>query len=137
MLNLVSTRLFVFRSGTCLTTEECLLNKNRNPHLSKGQIEDVLKAYLGVKKIIWLPRGLYGTWSAFCAGLGSVVLKNIIIITNITMANNIFVLLSPVFMGYPLALKKVWLVISEFFYGHFGVFTMDAFSGKAFLHLII
>ncbi|CAK9330033.1 unnamed protein product [Citrullus colocynthis] len=46
--------------GTCLTTEECLLNKNRNPHLSKGQIEDILKAYLGVEKIIWLPRGLYG-----------------------------------------------------------------------------
>ncbi|KAI3777493.1 hypothetical protein L1987_47293 [Smallanthus sonchifolius] len=46
--------------GTCLTTEECLLNKNRNPDLTKEQIEDVLKAYLGVKKIIWLPRGLYG-----------------------------------------------------------------------------
>lgn len=46
--------------GTCLTTEECLLNKNRNPHLTKVQIEDELKAYLGVKKIIWLPRGLYG-----------------------------------------------------------------------------
>ncbi|XP_052180488.1 agmatine deiminase [Diospyros lotus] len=46
--------------GTCLTTEECLLNKNRNPHLTKEQIEDQLKAYLGVKKIIWLPRGLYG-----------------------------------------------------------------------------
>ncbi|CAJ2664703.1 unnamed protein product [Trifolium pratense] len=46
--------------GTCLTTEECLLNKNRNPHLSKNQIEDELKAYLGVTKVIWLPRGLYG-----------------------------------------------------------------------------
>ncbi|KAM0982853.1 hypothetical protein ACFX2J_015595 [Malus domestica] len=46
--------------GTCLTTEECLLNKNRNPHLTKEQIEDQLKAYLGVMKIIWLPRGLYG-----------------------------------------------------------------------------
>ncbi|KAI4313101.1 hypothetical protein L6164_026109 [Bauhinia variegata] len=46
--------------GTCLTTEECLLNRNRNPHLSKNQIEDALKAYLGVRKIIWLPRGLYG-----------------------------------------------------------------------------
>ncbi|KAG6401809.1 hypothetical protein SASPL_138676 [Salvia splendens] len=44
--------------GTCLTTEECLLNKNRNPGLSKGQIEDELKSYLGVKKVIWLPRGL-------------------------------------------------------------------------------
>ncbi|KAL2338256.1 hypothetical protein Fmac_012702 [Flemingia macrophylla] len=46
--------------GTCLTTEECLLNKNRNPHLSKNQIEDELKKYLGVRKVIWLPRGLYG-----------------------------------------------------------------------------
>ncbi|KAF8037496.1 hypothetical protein BT93_B0404 [Corymbia citriodora subsp. variegata] len=46
--------------GTCLTTEECLLNKNRNPHLTREQIEGVLKAYLNVKKIIWLPRGLYG-----------------------------------------------------------------------------
>ncbi|KAJ8772217.1 hypothetical protein K2173_027394 [Erythroxylum novogranatense] len=46
--------------GTCLTTEECLLNKNRNPHLTRAQIEDELKAYLGVQKIIWLPQGLYG-----------------------------------------------------------------------------
>ncbi|CAL5443474.1 unnamed protein product [Camellia sinensis] len=46
--------------GTCLTTEECLLNKNRNPHLTKEQVEDELKAYLGVKKIIWLPHGLFG-----------------------------------------------------------------------------
>ncbi|KAL4341384.1 hypothetical protein GQ457_08G036810 [Hibiscus cannabinus] len=46
--------------GTCLTTEECLLNKNRNPNMTKEQIEDELKAYLGVKKVIWVPRGLYG-----------------------------------------------------------------------------
>ncbi|XP_002512017.2 agmatine deiminase isoform X1 [Ricinus communis] len=46
--------------GTCLTTEECLLNKNRNPHLTKEQIENELKVYLGVQKVIWLPRGLYG-----------------------------------------------------------------------------
>lgn len=46
--------------GTCLTTEECLLNKNRNPHLTKEQIEDQLKSYLGVRKVIWLPRGLFG-----------------------------------------------------------------------------
>ncbi|GMY15427.1 agmatine deiminase-like [Fagus crenata] len=46
--------------GTCLTTEECLLNKNRNPHLNKEQIENELKAYLGVRKVIWLPLGLYG-----------------------------------------------------------------------------
>ncbi|XWS47892.1 hypothetical protein CRYUN_Cryun13aG0024900 [Craigia yunnanensis] len=46
--------------GTCLTTEECLLNKNRNQNMTKEQIEDELKAYLGVKNVIWLPRGLYG-----------------------------------------------------------------------------
>ncbi|KAL4185589.1 hypothetical protein AMTRI_Chr10g6740 [Amborella trichopoda] len=46
--------------GTCITTEECLLNPNRNPDLSKEQIENELKAYLGVRKVIWLPRGLYG-----------------------------------------------------------------------------
>ncbi|XP_057805008.1 LOW QUALITY PROTEIN: agmatine deiminase [Salvia miltiorrhiza] len=46
--------------GTCLTTEECLLNKNRNPGFPKVQIEDELKAYLGVKKVIWLPHGLFG-----------------------------------------------------------------------------
>ncbi|KAJ6807013.1 agmatine deiminase [Iris pallida] len=46
--------------GTCLTTEECLLNPNRNPDMSKEDIENELKIYLGVKKVIWLPRGLYG-----------------------------------------------------------------------------
>lgn len=45
--------------GTLLTTEECLLNKNRNPHLSKGQIEEQLKHYLNVSKVIWLKRGLF------------------------------------------------------------------------------
>ncbi|KAK9114600.1 hypothetical protein Syun_021397 [Stephania yunnanensis] len=46
--------------GTCLTTEECLLNPNRNPSLTKEQIEVELKMYLGVEKVIWLPRGLLG-----------------------------------------------------------------------------
>ncbi|PKA63087.1 Agmatine deiminase [Apostasia shenzhenica] len=46
--------------GTCITTEECLLNPNRNPNMSKEEIENELKMYLGVKKVIWLPRGLYG-----------------------------------------------------------------------------
>ncbi|KAF8115651.1 hypothetical protein N665_0025s0111 [Sinapis alba] len=46
--------------GTCLATEECLLNKNRNPHMSKEQIQEELKRYLGVEAFIWLPRGLYG-----------------------------------------------------------------------------
>lgn len=45
--------------GTLITTEECLLNPNRNPHLSRSQIEDYLKQYLNVRKIIWLPRGCF------------------------------------------------------------------------------
>lgn len=44
--------------GTILTTEECLLNPNRNPHLSKGQIEIILKEKLGASKVIWLPNGI-------------------------------------------------------------------------------
>ncbi len=46
--------------GTILTTEECLLNVNRNPQLSKSQIEEYLLRYLGGQKVIWLPRGLAG-----------------------------------------------------------------------------
>lgn len=46
--------------GTLLTTEECLLNKNRNPHMSREEIEDVVKKHLNIDKIIWLRRGLYG-----------------------------------------------------------------------------
>jgi agmatine deiminase len=46
--------------GTLLTTELCLLNKNRNPRLGRKEIEDVLKQHLGVKKIIWLKQGLEG-----------------------------------------------------------------------------
>lgn len=48
------------KAGTCITTEECLLNSNRNPNYSKEQIEDQLKLYLNVEKVIWLPHGLYG-----------------------------------------------------------------------------
>ncbi len=46
--------------GTILTTEECLLNPNRNPSLSKGEIEQYLHSYLGSQQVIWLKRGLYG-----------------------------------------------------------------------------
>mmetsp|Transcript_19313 Transcript_19313/g.47746 ORF Transcript_19313/g.47746 Transcript_19313/m.47746 type:complete len:378 (+) Transcript_19313:123-1256(+) len=44
--------------GTLLVTEECLLNPNRNPQLTKDTIESTLKACLGVSKVIWLPNGL-------------------------------------------------------------------------------
>ena len=43
--------------GTVLTTEQCLLNKNRNPKLSKKEIENNLKEYLNINKIIWLKNG--------------------------------------------------------------------------------
>jgi agmatine deiminase len=46
--------------GTLLTTEACLLNPNRNPHLSKEQIEQYLGDYLGVTKILWLGDGIVG-----------------------------------------------------------------------------
>ena len=44
-------------AGTLITTEQCLLNKNRNPDLSKEEIEDNIKKYLNIKKIIWLKHG--------------------------------------------------------------------------------
>lgn len=46
--------------GTLLTTRACLLNENRNPHLSQAQIEDYLKKYLGVTHILWLEDGIVG-----------------------------------------------------------------------------
>jgi agmatine deiminase len=46
--------------GTLLTTRACLLNPNRNPALSAGQIEDTLKEYLGIEKVIWLNDGVVG-----------------------------------------------------------------------------
>ncbi|MGG0822317.1 agmatine deiminase family protein [Paenibacillus turicensis] len=46
--------------GTILTTEECLLNKNRNPELSREQIEAYVKEFTGSDVIIWLERGLSG-----------------------------------------------------------------------------
>lgn len=45
--------------GTAMVTESCLLNEGRNPHMTKGEIEEVLKEYLSVEKILWLPRGIY------------------------------------------------------------------------------
>lgn len=45
--------------GTCIVTEACLLSKGRNPQLSKLEIEETLKIYLGVSKIIWLKNGIY------------------------------------------------------------------------------
>ncbi|MCC7086865.1 MAG: agmatine deiminase family protein [Pirellulales bacterium] len=46
--------------GTFLTTEQCLLNPNRNPKLSRTDIEQYLAGYLGAKKILWLGEGIEG-----------------------------------------------------------------------------
>ena len=45
--------------GTLLTTESCLLSAGRNPNLSREQIEEQLSRFLGIKKVLWLPRGIY------------------------------------------------------------------------------
>ena len=46
--------------GTLLTTEQCLLNGNRNPSLSREEIEGYLREYLGISKVIWLKQGIAG-----------------------------------------------------------------------------
>lgn len=46
--------------GTVITTLPCLGSPGRNPSLSKRQIEEKLREYLGAEKIIWLPHGIRG-----------------------------------------------------------------------------
>jgi agmatine deiminase len=46
--------------GTLLTTESCLLNPNRNPHLDKFQLEEYLREFFGVNHILWLGDGIVG-----------------------------------------------------------------------------
>ncbi len=43
--------------GTVMTTEQCLLNPNRNPDLSKEEIEETLRLYLGARTVLWLGSG--------------------------------------------------------------------------------
>ncbi|MCB1623234.1 MAG: agmatine deiminase [Pseudomonadales bacterium] len=45
--------------GTALVTEQCLLNRNRNPNCSQSEIETWLQRYLGVSRIIWLGEGVF------------------------------------------------------------------------------
>ena len=47
-------------AGVVLTTEQCLLNPNRNPHLSRAGIEQYLSDYLNVSKVVWLGEGIVG-----------------------------------------------------------------------------
>jgi agmatine deiminase len=48
---------FVDGAGTLLTTEQCLLNPNRNPSRSQHEIEQVLKESIGATTVVWLPFG--------------------------------------------------------------------------------
>jgi agmatine deiminase len=45
-------------NGTLLTTEQCLLNGNRNPSMSREEIQQALASYLGIRKVVWLGRGV-------------------------------------------------------------------------------
>jgi agmatine deiminase len=45
--------------GTVLTTEQCLLNRNRNPELDRAGIEAALHAHLGTEKVVWLGAGVF------------------------------------------------------------------------------
>ncbi|MCC8051322.1 MAG: agmatine deiminase [Clostridiales bacterium] len=45
--------------GTVLVTSTCLLSAGRNPLMFQNQIEETLKQYLGARKVIWLPRGIW------------------------------------------------------------------------------
>ena len=47
-------------AGTVMTTTSCLLNKNRNPQLSKPEVERYLKDYYGQRHVVWLGRGIEG-----------------------------------------------------------------------------
>ena len=45
-------------SGTVLTTEQCLLNRNRNPEMSRDDVEQSLERDLGFERVVWLGEGL-------------------------------------------------------------------------------
>lgn len=47
-------------AGTVMTTEQCLLHTNRNPNLSRAEIEEYLKEYLNVRHVVWLGSGIVG-----------------------------------------------------------------------------
>ncbi|MFZ5616497.1 MAG: agmatine deiminase family protein [Pseudomonadota bacterium] len=46
--------------GTCITTRQCLLNKNRNPDLDENEVDAVLREAIGAEKVIWLDEGMTG-----------------------------------------------------------------------------
>ncbi|GAA5481686.1 agmatine deiminase family protein [Haloferula sargassicola] len=47
-------------AGQLLTTEAVLLNSNRNPHLSRAEVEEKLRTTLGIREVLWLEKGIEG-----------------------------------------------------------------------------
>jgi len=47
-------------AGTVIVTEQCLLNPNRNPSMNRAELEAWLRAYLGVRQVLWLGEGIVG-----------------------------------------------------------------------------
>ncbi len=47
-------------ADTLMTTEQCLLNPNRNPNRSRREIEEIIKQFLGVSDVLWLKEGISG-----------------------------------------------------------------------------
>lgn len=45
--------------GTVIATEACLLDESRNPQMTRAEIEETLKNYMGIEKVLWLPHGIY------------------------------------------------------------------------------
>jgi agmatine deiminase len=54
---------FVDGDGTLITTEQCLLHENRNPEMSRAQIESTLSDHLGIEEVVWLGEGHYEDFS--------------------------------------------------------------------------
>ena len=54
---------FVDGDGTFITTEQCLLHENRNPHLTREGIESALADYVGIDRVVWLGEGHYEDFS--------------------------------------------------------------------------
>lgn len=68
-------------AGCVLTTEQCLLNPNRNPQLNRDQIEQQLKNYLGVNKVLWLGEGIVGDdTDGHIDDIGRFVASNVIVV---------------------------------------------------------
>jgi agmatine deiminase len=47
-------------AGLLLTTESCLLNRNRNPNMDRSAVEQNLRTYLGIERVLWLGEGIAG-----------------------------------------------------------------------------